>query len=636
MNVSVTCPFCKIKHTFSSSLITAFICPTCNYMLQGNIDYNDVAPTRFEPTPDDGSVISIGDKITVESKTYYVIGKIRYQLTTNITSKWILINNEGSVNYLFEFSETYALLTKYPSPLEKQSLTNLKPLDLLTIKGFINTFQVKEIYKNIHTTAAGEIENFTIDFEKFDVYEFANEQNEYAFIQSSFDKNLSLYVGQFVHFNDLLIESKTIKSFKQIKLNCPKCKNIIDNRLKGKAVSIVCSSCLSLFSFDRNQQLVTVNQFKKIAEIDIPIGSKGKINNIDYTVIGYMLKKETDSQFIWKEYWLKDQNGRTAVLSEFNGHYNLSYQVDFWGDKHTKNGPLYIILEGEKYHIYNRYGITILSASGEFTFNISATIDAKVQEFINPPYIFFTEIDKDSATFFKGIYVSAKQVQKAFEMAEIPIQVGVGSTQTMVLGTSYPTFVKLCVSFLTLILAIQIYFSVGSSSQKVFNQRFIQSAIGDSTKVLISNSFEIKNAPTVLQFDIESNVSNNWFGVTIELINHKTGDRFEVDKTIEFYSGIDGGESWSEGSRSESVFMSQVPAGTYHINLYPEWGSLDKETNNFSIWVYENVPLWSNFWITCLVGIVFISIHYLRFRIFESRRWEGSDFNSPYITQIET
>ncbi|MFY7731875.1 MAG: hypothetical protein ACOVSR_00230, partial [Bacteroidia bacterium] len=142
-------------------------------------------------------------------------------------------------------------------------------------------------------------------------------------------------------------------------------------------------------------------------------------------------------------------------------------------------------------------------------------------------------------------------------------------------------------------------------------------------------------APTALQFDIVSNVDNNWFGVTIELINHNTGDRFEVDKTVEFYSGVDGGESWSEGSKSESLFMSQVPAGTYHINLYPEWGSINKDLNNFEIWVYEDVPMWSNFWVTLIVAAIIVIIHYIRFRIFESNRWMESNFDSPYITRLE-
>lgn len=605
-------------------------------MLEVNVNHNEVAPSHIDQMPDDGSVIFIGAKINIANRLYTVVGKIRYQLTTNITAKWVLLNSDGLVQYLFEFFDTYALLSKYPSPIEKQALTNLRPLEEISLTGFKNSFQVKEIYKNIHTTAIGEIEKFTIDFEKFDGYEFTNTQNEYAFIQSSFDKNLSLYVGEFIASNLLQIKTNSTASSEYTPLNCPKCKSAIPNRLKGKATSIVCGNCLSHFTFNNAQQLQIVNQFNKPTEIDIPLGSEGKINNKTYTVIGYMLKKETDSRYTWKEYWLKDQEGKTAILSEFNGHYNLAYRIDFWGDKHTKNAPSPIVLEGEAYHIYNRYQVTVLSASGEFTFNISKNTDTKVQEYINPPYIFFTEIDKDSATFFKGVCVTAKQVQKAFELTEMPMQKGVGSTQTMVLGTSYPTFIKLCVSFFVLILAVQIYFSVNSTSQKVFNQGFIQSAMSDSTKVLVSNSFEIKNAPTVLQFDLESNVSNNWFGVTIELINHNTGDRFEVDKTIEFYSGTDYGEAWSEGARSESVFMSQVPAGTYHINLYPEWGNAEKSANSFSIWVYENVPLWSDFWIVFSIGVVLIGIHYLRFRMLETKRWEESDFDSPYITSFET
>jgi photosystem II stability/assembly factor-like uncharacterized protein len=101
------------------------------------------------------------------------------------------------------------------------------------------------------------------------------------------------------------------------------------------------------------------------------------------------------------------------------------------------------------------------------------------------------------------------------------------------------------------------------------------------------------------------------------------------------WKSTDGGESWSEGSKSESLFMSQVPAGTYHINLYPEWGSINKDQNNFEIWVYEDVPMWSNFWVTLIVAALVVIIYYIRFRIFESNRWMESNFDSPYVTQYE-
>lgn len=633
MNQSVTCPFCKLQHTFSSNLIDEFVCPKCHVGLRPNIDYNTIAPTAYQPMPDDGSRVNFGSKITFKNEIYTVVGKVRYQLDNTIITKWVLVNNTGLLYYLFEFINGYALVFKNLNPIEKKLLSNIKPSKKLTISPYNSEFQVKAIYRNFNTLISGEIALETIDFETFEGIELTNADNEFAFIQSSFDKIPTLYTGNFIEFKDLVITNPAKLNNEVSTINCTTCNKPISNYLKGKAFSLVCSNCQSHFVFDKQRNLKLKNQFKKPTDIDIPIGSKGEIEGKTYTVVGFLLKREEGTSYKWKEYNLRDEDGKIVTLSEFNGHYNLIEEIDYYDEIKTFNSS--INYGGSTYHIFNKYKVDLLSAQGEFSYQIVNDSIGKVSEFIAPPYILIYESDKNEARYYHGRCILPKQVEKAFELAVIPDQIGTGATQTMFLGINYSLFTKICFSFFVLILAIQVIFTQLSSSHRVYNEAFQQINMNDSTKVLVSNTFQITNAPTALQFDLVSNVDNDWFGVTIELINHNTGDRFEVDKTIEFYSGVDGGESWSEGSKSESLFMSQVPAGTYHINLYPEWGSINKDRNNFEIWVYEDVPMWSNFWVTLIVAAILVIIHYIRFRIFESNRWMESNFDSPYVTQYE-
>lgn len=633
MNQSVTCPFCKLQHTFSSNLIDEFVCPKCHVGLRPNIDYNTIAPTAYQSMPDDGSIINFGSKITFKNETYTVVGKIRYQLQNTIITKWVLVNNTGLLFYLFEFINGYALVFKNLTPIEKKLLSNIKPSKKITISPYNSEFQVKAIYNNFNTLISGEIPLENIDFETFEGIELTNADNEFAFIQSSFDKIPTLYTGNFIEFKDLVITNPAKPNVELSTINCITCNKPIANHLKGKVFSLVCGNCQSHFVFDKQRNLKLKNQFKKPADLDIPIGSKGEIEGKTYTVIGFLLKREEGTSYKWKEYNLRDEDGKIVTLSEFNGHYNLIEEIDYFDEIKTFNSS--INYEGNTYHIFNKYKVDLLSAQGEFSYQIINDSISKVSEFIAPPYILIYESDKNEARYYHGRCILPKQVEKAFELAVIPEQIGTGATQTMFLGINYSLFTKICFSFFILLFVIQYYFALTNTSTRVYQEAFAQSNMNDSTKVLVSNTFQITDAPTALQFDLVSNVDNDWFGVTIELINHNTGDRFEVDKTIEFYSGVDEGESWSEGSKSESVFMSQVPAGTYHINLYPEWGSINKDRNNFEIWVYKDVAMWSNFWVTVLVGVILIIIHYIRFRIFESNRWMESNFDSPYVTMLE-
>ncbi len=38
---------------------------------------------------------------------------------------------------------------------------------------------------------------------------------------------------------------------------------------------------------------------------------------------------------------------------------------------------------------------------------------------------------------------------------------------------------------------------------------------------------------------------------------------------LALYHGTEGGENWVEGDPKESAVLSAVPAGRYHLNLYP-------------------------------------------------------------------
>jgi hypothetical protein len=633
MNNSVTCPFCKLHQTFSSNLIDEFVCPNCHVGLRPNIDYEQIAPTSYKVMPQDDSTVTIGCKITFKNDTFVVIGKIRYQLNTTIILRWVLVNKDGLLNYLFEFINGYALVYKNLIAPEKQAIKNIKPTKKLSLSPYNSPFQVKAIYQNFSTVITGEIPLASIDFETFQGIELSNENNEFAFIQSSFDKTLTLYTGNFIAFDELLITSSEKENKEVVNIACSACKTPIINNLKGKVFSLVCSKCNSIFTFDKYQILTPKSKFKKPTNTDIPIESKGEIEGVNYTVIGILLKREEGTSYTWKEYNLRTDSGKIYTLSEFNGHYNLMEEIEYFDDTNTANSILNY--NYKTYHLFNKYKIDLVSAEGAFAYEIINESPSKVSEFIAPPYIFIFERNKNEARFHYGRYILPKQIENAFKLAFIPEQIGTGATQTMFLGINYSIFTKICFAFLILLFVIQIFFAQTSTARRVYQEAFQQINMNDSNKVLVSSNFVITNAPTSLQFDLVSNVDNDWFGVTIELINNNTGDRFEVNKSIEFYNGIDGGESWSEGSKSESVFMSQVPAGTYHLNLYPEWGSANKETNNFEIWVYEDVTMWSNFWVILIVTAILVLIQYIRFRIFEGKRWMESNFDSPYVTHYE-
>jgi hypothetical protein len=161
--------------------------------------------------------------------------------------------------------------------------------------------------------------------------------------------------------------------------------------------------------------------------------------------------------------------------------------------------------------------------------------------------------------------------------------------------------------------------------------------VSDSTKVnefkpFITPSFELKNVSSSLEFSVTSDVDNNWMETTIVLVNEKDNQSWEVTKSIEYYHGYEDGESWTEGSREAEVLLSSIPAGKYHLNIYPAAG--DTALKSVRIGITANPVIWRNVWVTLLLLCLYPLYTWFRMRMYEKKRWMNSDF-SPYETDEE-
>jgi hypothetical protein len=148
----------------------------------------------------------------------------------------------------------------------------------------------------------------------------------------------------------------------------------------------------------------------------------------------------------------------------------------------------------------------------------------------------------------------------------------------------------------------------------------------DPTRTLVTEPFEVGERGGNLDFMLTAPVTNAWFGVTITLVNETTGDTQSFDHGVEYYEGYDADGSWSEGSRKESITLTRIPGGTYHLNLVPVAGSAAAE---FTLRVRRGVVTWANFLASLALSAGIPIFMAWRSREFEKDRWSTSDF-SPY------
>lgn len=143
---------------------------------------------------------------------------------------------------------------------------------------------------------------------------------------------------------------------------------------------------------------------------------------------------------------------------------------------------------------------------------------------------------------------------------------------------------------------------------------------------VVTHSFDIKS-PASVDVELHDNLSNNWTEANMVLVNEKTNETWSITKNIEYYHGYDDGESWSEGSTSETVTLSHIAAGRYHINIYPFSG--DPTTREIQVIVSQDDVLYGNMFTTMLLLCIYPLFCLVMWQIAERRRWANSDY-SPY------
>ncbi|WP_375417401.1 hypothetical protein [uncultured Hymenobacter sp.] len=143
---------------------------------------------------------------------------------------------------------------------------------------------------------------------------------------------------------------------------------------------------------------------------------------------------------------------------------------------------------------------------------------------------------------------------------------------------------------------------------------------------LISRSFQVEG-PTALSLHLEApDLANSWVEVSASLINEQTGRAYEATRALEYYSGTESGERWSEGSKSASVDFNAVPSGRYHVNLYPTTDPLQPYKNTLGLRVTADNGLWSNFWLALLALGLPVLLLSIRRYYFEQERWQNSNY----------
>lgn len=431
---------------------------------------------------------------------------------------------------------------------------------------------------------------------------------------------------------------------------CPSCGSKVTLRAVGMTMSAVCSSCRSIIDTN-NENYKVISKAAKVgrrAQV-IPLGQRGKLHGTLWENIGYMERSDHSGEYTWSEYLLFNPLKGFRWLTEFDGHWNYILTTK---SKPIRNSNLgggygreYVRYLDKFYYLFLRGSATVGYVIGEFYWQVKNGERVKVEDYVAPPEILSLEKSNSEEVWSIGEYIDANDIKTAFQIdVPMPAQLGVAPNQPCTTSNSskecgkqwFQLIMALCVvQFLVLVLAKSepVYtqeFIKSSSNYKLDTTPFASSFYSNSGSPEVTAPFELKHGVKNVEIKLFSNVNNGWVEVQGELVNDDTGESIDFNQGVEYYSGYDSDGSWTEGSKYNSVVLSSVPSGKYHLNVE---SSSDVESGSFTLTVKRDVVTWSNFlWAFLLLSLIPLVLWWRSWR-FELSRWSQSDFSPHFLHQ---
>jgi hypothetical protein len=224
-----------------------------------------------------------------------------------------------------------------------------------------------------------------------------------------------------------------------------------------------------------------------------------------------------------------------------------------------------------------------------------------------------------------GTFLKAGEVEKAFGISGLPRTSKIAPNQLFPHKKVYKYWLlMLAASFLLGLIII----ATGSRT-KVFEATYPLQPVtsAEGTQVIFSDPFDLKPRRNI-RVTARASVDNSWIYIEGDLINQETGEVQAFSLPVEYYHGVDDGESWSEGSQSPTTHLSAMPAGQYILRLEAQWEKWQQPAI-ISVRIDQGVPRILHLFLAMLfISLIplFVMIYHFSF---EKRRWADSDY-SPF------
>ncbi|MBL8197161.1 MAG: DUF4178 domain-containing protein [Blastocatellia bacterium] len=632
--VQASCPACGAPVVFNVDTSIVAICEYCNSALARKDrkleDLGKVADLTETDSP-----LDIGLRGVYQNIPFEITGRAQLgHQAGGVWDEWYAAFADGRWGWIAEAQGRFYVT--FPSNnISPQQIPNFEQLILGQNISFPNTAPLMVAEKGVATalSAKGEIPYRFQPKSQYYYGDLSGQQGLFATIDYSELPPL-VFIGREVPLSAFgfapgTVKEKELRQVSALQLTCPHCSGPLTLQVPDKAERVTCPNCGSFLDVNQGKlQYLNLPKLQPLTPI-IPLGKEGDFEGKKMKVLGFVERSVTvdNIRYPWQEFLLYNVETGFHWLTFSNNHWNYVKPLPP-GTVQANKLIGQINFSDKTFKIFDSGKAFVDYVAGEFYWKVTVGEMAEVADYISPPLMLSEEISDTEINWSLGAYLPKDQVEKAFGLpaGTLPEPIGVGPTQPFYDPNA--GIGKYWLAFSGITIFLWMFFAITASNKQIISKNYTFPPLANNTtatQIIFTEPFEIQGRKNIY-ITAKSVVDNSWFYFEGDFINEETGLVQNFSMPIEYYHGVDGGESWSEGSQTSDMFISALPAGKYTLRIEAQWSKWQEQAP-LSLEVRQGK---SRAWhpILILIFLPILPIYALiRRGSFESQRWKDSPYN---------
>ncbi|GHC65318.1 DUF4178 domain-containing protein [Neogemmobacter tilapiae] len=406
------------------------------------------------------------------------------------------------------------------------------------------------------------------------------------------------------------------------KIQCPSCGAGLDVLGGGRVKVQICGYCGT--ELDAVAGYKALRQFNDLKRPDTPfrLGMEGEIAGVRQQIIGIMGQVEVweGQTWRWVDHLLYSETHGYSWLTLEDGHLVWSRRVrwalpmvayDLHGIEHGEHRPGFRALGRD--WTYFESGVQKTDfVEGAFTWEPKMGDGVQVIRWLTPGEMLSVELSGTEQETTLSVLLDRLAVLKSFGLDPAEVRGGWGQhvLTPITVGKEMGYTATVAGGFLAATLALML----------------LLAARGE--EVLAAQTFPITALPKVIEMpltgqgelvsvEFASDMANAWTELEVDVDGPDGEPLFETSRLIEYYSGYEGGESWSEGDRRDVLVFRAEGPGIYRMNLamgetgVEAYGAV-QEATKISVQAQEGVAAFRWLWVATAIFLIVMSVGPIR------------------------